>query len=201
MPRTPVRRGRITARGFELETGGDAPMRLQCRRLVNAAGLGAQALARSLEGFPAAQVPPRFLARGRYYGYAAPAPFRRLVYPLARAGGLGVHATLDLAGGLRFGPDVAWIDEVDHRFDDSAREAFAAAVAAWFPALDPRRLVPGYAGIRPKLAGPGAAPEDFRIDGPERHGIGGLVHLFGIESPGLTASLALAEEVRDRLAE
>jgi L-2-hydroxyglutarate oxidase LhgO len=110
-----------------------------------------------------------------------------------------VHATPDLGGGLRFGPDVEWIEDVDHAFDDSARAAFVAAIRSWFPGLEPARLVPGYTGIRPKLAGPGAPPEDFRVDGPEVHGLDGLVQLFGIESPGLTASLALADEVRDRL--
>ncbi|MEE4298642.1 MAG: FAD-dependent oxidoreductase [Pseudomonadales bacterium] len=197
--RTPVRAARIETRGFELETGGAAPMRLRCRRLVNAAGLGAQALARALEGYPPEHVPPRHLARGRYYGYGGRVPFRHLVYPVPEAGGLGVHATLDLTGGLRFGPDVEWIDSVDHGFDDSAREAFVVAIRRWFPTLEAERLVPGYTGVRPRVAGPEAGSADFRIDGPVLHGVPGLVQLFGIESPGLTASLAIADEVRSLL--
>lgn len=194
--RTPVLAARVEERSFELQTGGAAPLRLCCRRLVNAAGLGAAALARAFEGFPTGCVPPSHFARGRYYGYGGRVPFRHLVYPLPEAGGLGVHATLDLAGGLRFGPDVQWIEEVDHEFDDGAREAFAASISRWFPGLEAQRLVPGYAGVRPRIAGPGEGPADFRIDGPEVHGIPDLVQLFGIESPGLTASLAIADEVR-----
>jgi L-2-hydroxyglutarate oxidase LhgO len=197
--RTPVLGARVLAAGFELMTGGDAPLRLRCRRLVNAAGHGAQAFAAAVAGHPAGRIPPRFLARGRYYGYAA-APFRHLVYPVAEAGGLGVHATLDLGGGVRFGPDVAWIDTLDHSFEDDARDRFAAAIRRWFPALEADRLVPGYTGVRPKLVGPGESAADFRIDGPEAHGVPGLVQLYGIESPGLTASLALADEVLGRLA-
>lgn len=197
--RTPVLGARVRASGFELRTGGEDPLRLRCRRLVNAAGHGAQPLASAIDGHEAARVPPRHFARGRYYTYAS-APFRRLVYPVAEAGGLGVHATLDLGGGLRFGPDVAWIDALDHSFEDDARETFAASIRHWFPALDAERLVPGYTGVRPKLVGPGAPAADFRIDGPETHGVAGLVQLYGIESPGLTASLALADEVRIRLA-
>lgn len=197
--RTPVRAARLEGDGFELETGGDAALRLHCRRLVNAAGHGAQALAGAMAGFPAAQVPPLYLARGRYYGYGGRVPFRHLVYPIPQAGGLGVHATLDLAGGLRFGPDVEWIDVVDHRFDDSAREAFVAAIRRWFPGLDATRLTPGYTGVRPRVVGPGEAAADFRIDGEAVHGVPGLVQLFGIESPGLTAALAIADEVVGRL--
>lgn len=193
--RAPVHAAVATAAGIRIDVGGEAPMRLAARTLVNAAGLYAPALARAIEGLPADCVPSARFARGRYYGYSGSVPFSRLIYPVARAGGLGVHVTFDLGGRARFGPDVEWIEGIDYAFDDSARETFIAAIRSYWPDVDPARLAPDYTGIRPKLSAPGEPAADFRIDGPERHGIPGLVNLFGIESPGLTASLALADRV------
>jgi L-2-hydroxyglutarate oxidase LhgO len=169
---------------------------LAARCVVNSAGLAAPDLARDL----APDVPRAHFARGRYYGYAGPAPFSRLVYPVAEAGGLGVHVTVDLAGQVRFGPDVEWIDGVDYTFDDRRRGDFAEAIARYFPDVDAGRLLPGYTGVRPKISGPGEPAADFRIDGPAEHGVPGLVNLLGIESPGLTASLAIARLVADVVA-
>ena len=158
---------------------------------LRAPGLAAQVLTRA---------PQAFYARGRYYAYTGPPPFSRLVYPIAEPGGLGIHVTLDLAGQIRFGPDVAWIDEVDYRFDDSQRDAFIDAISRYFPGVQSERLHPGYTGIRPKISGPTEPAADFVIDGPLEHGVPGLVNLLGIESPGLTASLAIAQTVAARVA-
>lgn len=184
----------------QLEVGGAAPCRIRCTRVVNAAGLDAIALARRWQGFPANHCPQAYFARGAYFSYSGSHPFSTLVYPLPEPGGLGVHLTLDLAGQARFGPDVEWISQVDFRVDPGRREHFARSVRRWWPALDPDRLQPAYAGVRPKLAGPEGGFEDFRILGPQQHGVPGLVQLFGIESPGLTASLAIAERVARELA-
>jgi L-2-hydroxyglutarate oxidase LhgO len=167
----------------------------ETRTLVNAAGLHAQQLAKGLAGLDASHVPPLHLARGQYFNLQGRSPFRHLVYPVPSAGGLGIHVTLDLAGQARFGPDVEWVDEIDYTVDDARRAAFAEAIRRYYPALDERRLQPGYAGIRPKLGGPGQPAADFGIQGRATHGWEGLVNLFGIESPGLTASLAIADEV------
>jgi L-2-hydroxyglutarate oxidase LhgO len=186
-----LHRLRVRQDGAELEFA--APC------FVNAAGLWAQPLARELAGLDPNTVPPRFLAKGNYFTLQGRAPFRHLVYPVASDAGLGVHVTLDLAGGVRFGPDVEWVDDVDYVPDPGRRDAFAAAIRRYYPSLDAARLEPGYTGIRPKIAGPGGAPADFLIQGPTQHGWPGLVNLYGIESPGLTASLAIAEEVAGRL--
>ncbi|MEQ8861344.1 MAG: NAD(P)/FAD-dependent oxidoreductase [Pseudomonadales bacterium] len=174
--------------GLRVET---PELALDARWVVNAAGLAAPVVARWL----CADAPRAYFARGHYYAYEGRAPFSRLVYPVAEAGGLGVHVTLDLGGQVRFGPDVVWIDGVDYAFDDSRRAAFEDAIRRYFPGLEPRRLHPGYTGIRPKISGPGEPAADFRIDGPQTHGVAGLINLLGIESPGLTASLAIAEVV------
>jgi len=172
---------RVAAEGYELDAGW----------VVNSAGLEAPNVARMLTP----EAPAAYYARGRYYAYSGASPFRRLVYPVAEPGGLGVHVTLDLGGQARFGPDVCWIDRIDYGFDDSQREAFIEAIRRYYPALDESRLHPGYTGIRPKINPPGAPAADFRIDGPAQHGVPGLVNLLGIESPGLTASLAIAQAV------
>jgi L-2-hydroxyglutarate oxidase LhgO len=137
---------------------------------------------------------PRF-AIGHYFTLQGRSPFHRLVYPVAEKAGLGIHVTLDLAGSARFGPDVKWIDGIDYSFDESRRPAFAAAIRRYYPALDESKLQPAYTGIRPKISGPGEPAADFMIQGPAVHGLDGLVNLYGIESPGLTASLAIADEV------
>jgi L-2-hydroxyglutarate oxidase LhgO len=169
------------------------------RLLVNAAGLDAQDVAHTLAGLDAGTIPARHLAKGHYFTLQGRAPFRHLIYPVAGNAGLGIHVTLDLAGAARFGPDVEWVNGVDYAVDETRRAAFAAAIRRYYPDLDETRLQPGYTGIRPKITGPGEPAADFCIQGPEWHGIEGLVNLYGIESPGLTAALAIADEVAARL--
>lgn len=183
--------------GLEIETEGADGLRmsLRSRILVNAAGLDAQEVARRLVGVPKDAIPPLFMARGCYFALGGRAPFSRLVYPVPVDGGLGVHLTLDMGGGARFGPDVEWITDRDYGVDPGRAAAFYGEIRRYWPGLPDGALHPAYAGIRPKLSGPGDAAVDFRIDGPQVHGVGGLVNLFGIESPGLTASLAIAEHV------
>ncbi|OIR00913.1 L-2-hydroxyglutarate oxidase LhgO [mine drainage metagenome] len=190
---SPVTGGTVTADGIVLTIGGGEPMELLAGSVINCAGLAAQALARSLCGLPAETVPPLHYAKGNYYALSGRAPFTRLIYPLPQPGGLGVHLTLDLAGGARFGPDVEWIETLDYRVDPTRADAFAAEIRRYWPALPEGALNPDYAGIRPKLHGPGQPAQDFAVHGPRRHGVTGLVCLYGIESPGLTASLALAD--------
>lgn len=203
---SPLERSHRTETGFELEVGGSEPMRIACSMMVNAAGLGAWAVARGLEGLDAALVPPRVLAKGNYYALAAGrSPFSRLVYPVPVEGGLGVHLTLDLAGQARFGPDVEWLGDVegvvDYAVDPARADSFYGAVRAYWPGLPDNALVPAYSGVRPKLSGPGQPQADFLIQGPGAHGVAGLVNLFGIESPGLTSCLAIADAVAVELGE
>jgi len=188
-------RAEVRAGGFRLTIADGQSSSYTCRELVNAAGLEAPAVAARIAGLAPRLIPQARFARGRYYALRGTAPFRRLIYPVADAHSLGVHATLDLAGRVRFGPDVEWIESIDYRFDTSRTKEFAAAIRRYYPALDPSRLDPDYTGIRPKIYAPEEPAADFRIDGPAVHGIPGLVNLFGIESPGLTASLAIAETV------
>jgi L-2-hydroxyglutarate oxidase LhgO len=198
---SPVTSGTVTDGGIVLEIGGASPVTVRARAVVNSAGLYAQAVARTIAGLPAGQVPPAHFAKGHYFVLAGPSPFRRLVYPIAVAGGLGVHVTLDLGGQVRFGPDVSWLDGVDYAFDDSRAGAFYQAIRRYWPELPDGALQPGYTGIRPKLGPAGTPAADFVISGPAQHGVSGLVNLFGIESPGLTASLAIAERVQALLAD
>jgi L-2-hydroxyglutarate oxidase LhgO len=198
-PNTPVERLTPTQAGWEVRFGGREPGTLTVDAAINAAGHGAQALARATEGYPAARVPRLVLAKGNYFAYTGRPVFRRLVYPAPVPGGLGIHVTLDLAGRMRFGPDVQWIDRYDYNVDPARVATFYPAIRAYWPGLPDGTLVPDYAGIRPKLTGPGEPAADFMIDGPADHGLPRLVHLFGIESPGLTASLSLAEEVVEML--
>jgi L-2-hydroxyglutarate oxidase LhgO len=199
--RTPVTGGRVATDGFVIETGGDEPAALCCRYLVNAAGLHAPGLACALDGVPRETIPPAYFCRGVYFTLSGKTPFRRLVYPVPPAGGLGVHITLDLAGQARFGPDVEWIGGVDYSVDPARADAFYAAIRRYWPRLRDGALQPGYAGVRPKISGPGEPAADFVVQGPAEHGVRGLVNLYGIESPGLTASLPLADEVLRRLGE
>ncbi|MEM1439229.1 MAG: NAD(P)/FAD-dependent oxidoreductase [Pseudomonadota bacterium] len=175
--------------------------RVRARFIVNAAGLRAVDIARRLDGLAAPDIPEAYFAVGHYYALSGGAPFHHLIYPTAGGGGLGVHVTLDLAGQVRFGPDVRWIDDIDYTFDDSRRDAFEQAIRRYYPGLEEQRLVPAYTGVRPKISGPADPSADFIIDGPERHGVPALVNLFGIESPGITASLAVADLAVSRLAE
>jgi len=192
---SPVTAGRVGEGGIELEVGGAAPMRLVCRSVVNSAGLGAPAFAGSLAGFPAEHVPQQWLARGNYFTLGSKPPFARLIYPVPEPGGLGVHLTLDLAGRARFGPDVEWVEAVDYAVDPARGERFYGAIRRYWPELPDGVLTPAYAGIRPKLGPPGSPPQDFVLQGPRDHGVPGLVNLYGIESPGLTSALAIADAV------
>lgn len=197
--RSPVTGGRIAADGIELEVGGAEPMRLKAGTVVNSAGLHAQKLAASLEGFPRSHVPPTYYAKGNYYTLAGRSPFARLVYPVPEAAGLGVHLTIDLGGQARFGPDVEWIEHLDYEVDPRRADGFYAAIRTYWPGLKDGDLMPGYCGIRPKIQAPHEPARDFLIEGPREHGVPGLVNLFGIESPGLTASLAVAGYVANKL--
>jgi L-2-hydroxyglutarate oxidase LhgO len=192
----PVLGGVLDGQGAVLHVGGDEPIALRCRLLVNAAGLGAQRLAASLTGLAPGFVPPAYFAKGHYFMLSGRSPFRHLVYPMPDHAGLGIHVTLDLAGQCRFGPDVSgWPDAPDHVFDIGLEEKFAGAIRRYWPDLPDGALQPGYTGIRPKVTGPGEPAGDFIIQGPQDHRITGLVNLYGIESPGLTASLAIADRV------
>jgi L-2-hydroxyglutarate oxidase LhgO len=184
---------------WNVRVGGAEPTTLAVDAVVNAAGLGAQALARATEGYDPGCVPPLVLAKGNYFGCIGKPAFSRLIYPAPVDGGLGTHVTLDLAGRMRFGPDVEWIEGEDYEVDPRRAESFYASIRRYWPALPDGALVPDYAGIRPKLTGPGEKAADFLIDGPAEHGLPGLVHLFGIESPGLTSCLSIAEDVAGRL--
>jgi L-2-hydroxyglutarate oxidase LhgO len=168
---------------------------LRARTVINCASLHAPQVASTIEGFPQEHVPRAYFARGHYFSLPGRSPFRHLVYPIPEPGGLGVHLTLDLAGQARFGPDVEWIEEPSYDVDIARAERFYGAIRRFWPQLQDGQLVPAYAGIRPKIAGPGEPAADFRIDGRARHGINGIVNLFGIESPGLTASLAIGDYV------
>jgi L-2-hydroxyglutarate oxidase LhgO len=197
--RSPVLSGQVGNDGFRLEVGGDEPTTIRCRMLVNAAGLLAPGLAQAIDGIPPETIPPAYFCRGVYFTLSGRSPFRRLIYPVPVPGGLGVHITLDLAGQARFGPDVEWIEGVDYAVDPRRGDAFYAAVRRYWPGLRDGALQPGYAGIRPKISGPGEPAADFLVQGPEAHGVPRLVNLYGIESPGLTASLPLADQVMRKL--
>lgn len=190
--RTSVAGGDIDADGILLHTGGDDAMTIRTRLLINAAGLHAPGLAAQLSGFPANRIPSCYYAKGNYYALSGRAPFSRLIYPMPEASGLGVHLTFDLGGQARFGPDVEWIDAINYDVAPERADCFYAAVRRYWPDLADGSLVPAYAGIRPKITAPGKAAADFLIQGPAEHGVPGLINLFGIESPGLTASLAIA---------
>ena len=192
---SPVTGGRVGGGRIEIDVGGEDPMTLRCRMLVNSAGLHAPDVARTLAGMPADRIPSAYYAKGNYFTLAGRSPFSRLIYPVPVPGGLGVHLTIDLGGQARFGPDVQWIDSIDYTVDPARCESFYAAVRTYWPGLKDNALQPGYAGIRPKIVPPGAPAQDFVVQGPQTHGVPGLINLFGIESPGLTASLAIADYV------
>ena len=193
--RSRLEKAEVTGPGIRLSVGGAESAQIETRILVNSAGIRAPSVARLIEGYSPAHAPRELYAKGNYYSLARRSPFSRLVYPVPEPGGLGVHVTLDLAGQARFGPDVEWVDSIDYRVDPKRAERFYAASRRCWPGLADGALAPGYAGIRPKISGPGEPAPDFVIQGPREHGVPGLVNLFGIESPGLTASLALADDV------
>jgi L-2-hydroxyglutarate oxidase LhgO len=192
---TPILQARAVGSRIEVDAGGDTPMSLDCQLLVNAAGLNAPAVARNIDGMPIELIPPAYLAKGNYFSCSARSPFSHLIYPVPEPGGLGVHLTLDMAGQARFGPDVEWVERVDYSVDPARAERFYPAIRRYWPALPDGALAPSYSGIRPKIVPPAVAAQDFLIQGPRDHGIEGLINLFGIESPGLTSSLAIAEYV------
>ncbi|MCZ6764067.1 MAG: NAD(P)/FAD-dependent oxidoreductase [Alphaproteobacteria bacterium] len=195
---SPVTGGDVGESTIALEVGGDSAMTIACNRLVNAGGLDAPAIARTFTGLAAETLPPTRLAKGTYFTLTGKSPFSHLIYPVPVAGGLGTHSTLDLGGATKFGPDVEWVETRDVGVDEGRAPSFYDAVRRFWPGLPDGALAPAYAGIRPKLAGPGETNgwgSDFVIQGPDAHGIAGLVNLYGIESPGLTACLAIAERV------
>ena len=192
---SPVLGGRVHGRAMEIDVGGADPMTLRCRLLINSAGLYAPDVARALRGMPGERIPGAYYAKGNYFTLAGRSPFSRLIYPVPVPGGLGVHLTIDLGRQARFGPDVEWIDRIDYTVDPRRSDSFYDAVRRYWPGLKDGALRPGYAGIRPKTVPKGAAAQDFVVQGPQTHGVPGLINLFGIESPGLTASLAIADHV------
>jgi len=192
--RTPVMEAAVESRGIRVETGGHAPVSLSCRLLVNCAGHGAPPLARRIMGLPQTTVPTGYFRKGVYFSVSG-RPFKRLIYPVHSAQGMDIHAVVDMAGNVRFGPDFEWVDKLDYAVDASRANEFYASIRSFWPDLPDGALMPAYAGIRPKISAPGEPAMDFLIQGPHDHGVQGLVNLFGIESPGLTASLAIGEHV------
>lgn len=188
---------RVTDGGFEVDVRSADGDRVSLRSsiLINSAGLAAPALARRIAGLAPEHVPPAFFAKGHYFSYSGRSPFSRLVYPMPNEAGLGIHGTLDLAGRLKFGPDVEWVEGLDYEVDAARADRFVASIREYWPDVEATRLAPAYAGIRPKIVGPGAPAADFLIQHTAQHGVPGLVNLFGIESPGLTSALAIAGEV------
>jgi L-2-hydroxyglutarate oxidase LhgO len=192
---TPLLRATVHGSEIVLETGGAAPMTLACNLLVNAAGLDAPRVARNIAGMPDQLIPKPYLAKGNYFSCSGRAPFSHLIYPVPEPGGLGVHLTLDMAGQARFGPDVEWVDSIDYAVDPRRAERFYPAIRRYWPGLPDGALMPSYSGMRPKIVPPDIASQDFVIQGRGDHGVDGLINLFGIESPGLTSSLAIADHV------
>ena len=192
---------RPTPAGIETCIAEESDPAVRAHLVVNCAGLQAHRVAASIEGFPAQHIPTVSFAKGSYFSLTGASPFTRLVYPAPRAGGhLGIHMTIDLAGAARFGPDTEWVDVVDYAVEPQRVSIFADVIRQYWPGLDAARLYPAYAGIRPKISGAGEATRDFCISGPQDHGFAGIVNLFGMESPGLTASLALGEYITDLIA-
>ena len=193
----PLEEGKVEENGILLTVGGADPIVLKAQIVINTSGLSAQKIASSIKGVPAESIPPCYYAKGNYYTLMGVPPFKRPIYPVPEKAGLGVHVTVDLGGQVRFGPDVEWIEKIDYDVDPARAKAFYSAVRKYYPALPDGAIQPGYSGIRPKLQAPGEIAKDFMISGPDDHGVNGLVNLFGIESPGLTASLAIARYVSE----
>ena len=196
---SPVEGGAVTDDGIVLDVGGESPMQLRCREVINSAGIHAPALAGMLEGMPLDKVPKTYLTKGNYYALAGKTPFSRLVYPAPTTQFLGVHITIDIGGQARFGPDVEHINSIDYDVDPRRSDDFYEAVRRYWPGLQDGALHASYSGIRPRITPPGEPLCDFVVQGPGEHGISGLVNLFGIESPGLTSSMAIADYVVEML--
>ena len=197
--RSPLDAGRVTPDGTILEVGGREPMQIRAHCVVNAAGLTAPAVSRSIVGVPESTIPGQYYCKGHYYALGGKAPFSRLIYPVGSGLWHGVHVTLDLSGQVKFGPDLHWQDDADYGFDESREGSFYAAIRHYYPGLADGALRPGYTGIRPKITAKGEPAADFSIQGPRDHGVRDMVNLYGIESPGLTSSLAIADHVADLL--
>jgi L-2-hydroxyglutarate oxidase LhgO len=197
--KSPVTGVAVEDKGFVVTVGGEEPNVIRCRQLVNAAGLSAQSVARGIRGLDSSHIPQQKLVKGSYFSLQAPPPFKRLIYPVPEKDGLGIHATIDLAGRVKFGPDVEAVSTYDYAVDPGRAENFYKAVRLYYPALPDGKLQPDYSGIRPKIVSGGSTAADFVIQDSTTHGIQGLVNLYGIESPGLTASLAIADIVAGRL--
>ncbi len=192
---SPFESGSLAQGGIQVLTGGAEPMEIRCRNLINAAGLQAQDVAAAIEGFPEVAIPTLYYAKGNYFTLAGKSPFEHMIYPVPAQAGLGIHSSVDLAGQAKFGPDVEWVDTPDYDVDPGRAGGFYEAIRRYWPDLKDGALQPGYAGVRPKLVPEGEPRGDWAIHGPETHGVEGLVNLFGIESPGLTSSLAIADHV------
>jgi L-2-hydroxyglutarate oxidase LhgO len=189
----------VTASGFRIDIGGGDPMLLNTKLLVNSTGLHMVETLKNIGGFPAEHIPTLRYAKGNYFSLSGRSPFSHLIYPIPEKAGLGIHATLDLAGQVRFGPDVEWVDQPDYRVSAERLDTFYEAISTYFPSIDRSRLSADYAGVRPKLSAPNDTASDFLIQCEATHGIAGMINLMGIESPGLTSSLAIAELVQQRL--
>jgi L-2-hydroxyglutarate oxidase LhgO len=196
---SPILGGELASDGVDLDVGGREPGRFRFSTVVNSAGFSAPAVARSLRGLDGRTVPPPYFAKGHYFTVTGASPFRRLIYPLPGSDGLGIHVALDLGGALRFGPDVCFVPSADYSFDEGRAEYFYRAIRTYYPGLPDLALAPGFVGVRPKLAPIGSGFHDFVIQGRDVHGVDGLVNLYGIDSPGLTSCLAIADEVARRL--
>jgi L-2-hydroxyglutarate oxidase LhgO len=196
---SPLESATVIEGGFRVAFGGSDPIELTCTWLIIAAGLSAPKLARQIQGLDRAHVPQEFFCKGSYFTLQGRAPFTHLIYPVPQAAGLGVHLTLDLGGQAKFGPDTEWIDQENYDINPSRGDSFYAAVRRYWPDLKDGALQPGYTGIRPKISGPDEPAADFVLSGPTAHGVPGLMNLFGIESPGLTSSLAIAQAVKNEL--
>ncbi len=192
---TPFESARRTDTGYIVKTGGEEAFDLGCRTLINAAGHNTQDVAGRIEGFAQNRIPPRYYCKGTYFTLSGKQPFRHLIYPVPASASLGVHLTVDLAGQARFGPDQEWVDGLDYDLDAGRADAFYDTVRRYYPDLADGAMQPAYTGIRPKTHGPDEPQGDFHIVGPQEHGLPGLVTLFGMESPGLTSSLAIADHV------
>lgn len=196
---SPVSGGKVTDAGIELDVGGREPMQVRANIVVNASGLAAPAVSRSIRGIPSLSIPPQHFCKGHYFTLAGKSPFQRLIYPVGSGLWHGVHVTLDLAGGVRFGPDINWLEGIDYSFDETRAASFYEAIRHYYPALPDGSLVPGYTGIRPKITAQGEPAADFMIQGEQEHGVAGMVNLYGIESPGLTSSMAIGNHVANVL--
>jgi L-2-hydroxyglutarate oxidase LhgO len=193
----PILQAKAAGDAMVVDIGGTAPLTLACALLLNAAGIQAPAVARTIDGMPAAKIPTAYFAKGNYFSCTHRAPFTHLIYPVPEPGGLGVHLTLDLNGQAKFGPDVEWVNGVDYSVDPGRAARFYPAIRRYWPDLPDGALIPAFAGVRPKIVPPAVASQDFMIQGPRDHRVPGLVNLFGIESPGLTSSLSIADHVAD----